>query len=303
MFEPHKSFILPSAEKVYVIGDIHGDMNATLDILIDKIKVLNKKKEWIGGKTVIVQLGDQLDGCREHDCKVNNNNTDDISVLKLMTHLHVLASKHGGAVYSLLGNHEIMNVQQNFNYVSKQNNGKIPLYEGINGTETKYISRKNAFKQGGVLSSFMAKTRSSALIIGSWIFIHGGIHHKNSNFQEINEKVYNWLMNKTQDNYEINTILNDPNLSHFWNRTLAQIKENLSSNDEACIRHLEPILQIYPNKKIIVGHTVQTNGITSTCDKQIFRADTGISNAFNMEDKPKMILLISNDKDIDYIPI
>ena len=44
MFEPHKSFILPSAEKVYVIGDIHGDLNATLDILIDKIKVLNKKK-------------------------------------------------------------------------------------------------------------------------------------------------------------------------------------------------------------------------------------------------------------------
>ena len=206
-FKPYENFILPPAEKIYVIGDIHGDINALLNILVDKIKVLNEKYEWIGGKTVIVQLGDQVDGCR-HNCKFTENDTDDIAVLKLMTHLHVIASKHGGAVHSLLGNHEIMNVQQNFNYVSKQSNGKIPLYEGING-ETKYISRKNAFKQGGIISSFMAETRRSALIIGSWIFIHGGIHHKNADFKEINFQIYNWLMNKTQDNYQIDMMLND----------------------------------------------------------------------------------------------
>lgn len=301
MFKPYKSFILPAVSKIYVIGDIHGDIDKLLDILINKINVLNKKKQWIGGKSVIVQLGDQVDGCRRN-CKYTKNNTDDISVLKLMTHLHVLASKQGGAVHSLLGNHEIMNVQQNFNYVSKQSNGKIPLYEGLNG-ETKLISRKNAFKQGGVLSSFMAETRRSALIIGSWIFIHGGIHHKNSNFKNINKKVYDWLMNKTQDNYEINKILNDPDLSHFWNRTLGQIKDNLDSTDETCITHLEPILKIYPNKKIVVGHTVQQNGITSTCSNQIFRADTGISDAFQMKNNKKMILSITDDEQIDYIPI
>lgn len=300
-FKPHQNFILPPAEKIYVIGDIHGDINALLNILIDKIKVLNKKYQWIGGKSVIVQLGDQIDGCRQN-CKYTENDTDDISVLKLMTHLHVLASEYGGAVHSLLGNHEIMNVQQNFNYVSKQSNGKIPLYEGING-ETKYISRQDAFKQGGIISSFMAETRRSALIIGSWIFVHGGIHHKNADFKEINHQIYNWLMNKTQDNYEINKILNDPKLSIFWNRTLAEIKSNLEINDETCIRHLEPILKIYPNKKIIVGHTVQTDGITSTCSNNIYRADTGISDAFQMKNNKKMILSITNNETIDYIEV
>ena len=43
-------------EKIFVIGDIHGDINALLNILVDKIKVLNEKYEWIGGKTVIVQF-------------------------------------------------------------------------------------------------------------------------------------------------------------------------------------------------------------------------------------------------------
>lgn len=300
-FKPHQNFILPAVKKIYVIGDIHGDINAILNILIHKIKVLTEKHEWIGGKSVIVQLGDQVDGCRKN-CSISENNTDDIAVLKLMTDLHIKASKHGGAVHSLLGNHEIMNVQQNFNYVSKQSNGQIPLYEGING-ETKYISRQNAFKQGGIISSFMAETRRSALIIGSWIFIHGGIHHKNANFKEINHQIYNWLMNKTQDNYQINRILNDPELSIFWNRTLAEIKSNLEMDDESCIRDLEPILRIYPNKKIIVGHTVQTEGITSTCSNNIYRADTGISDAFEFSEKKKMILSITNNETVDYIEV
>lgn len=299
-FKPYTNFILPPVEKIFVIGDIHGDINALLNILVYKIKVINLKYEWIGGKTVIVQLGDQVDGCR-HDCKFTENNTDDIAVLKLMTELHTKASKHGGAVHSLLGNHEIMNVQQNFNYVSKQSNGKIPLYEGING-ETKYISRKDAFKQGGILASFMAETRRSALIIGSWIFIHGGIHHKNADLKEINHQIYKWLSNKTTDSYEIDKMLNSK-YSVLWNRTLAEIKANLEMEDETCIRHLEPILKIYPNKKIVVGHTVQTEGITSTCSNNIYRADTGISDAFEMKNKKNMILSITNNEIIDYIEV
>ena len=43
----------------------------------------------------------KIDGCR-YNCKFTENDTDDIAVLKLMTHLHVIASKYGGAVHSLL---------------------------------------------------------------------------------------------------------------------------------------------------------------------------------------------------------
>ena len=78
-FKPYENFILPPVEKIFVIGDIHGDINALLNILVNKIKVLNEKYEWIGGKTVIVQLGDQVDGCR-HNCKFTENDTDDINI-------------------------------------------------------------------------------------------------------------------------------------------------------------------------------------------------------------------------------
>ena len=89
----------------------------------------------------------------------------------------------------------------------------------------------------------------------------------------------------------------------LWNRALAEIKANLEMEDETCIRHLEPILKIYPNKKIVVGHTVQTEGITSTCSNNIYRADTGISDAFEMKNKKKMILSITNNEIIDYIEV
>jgi len=42
------------------IGDIHGDGYALKQIL-QNMKVINDKSEWIGGKTMVVLLGDVLD--------------------------------------------------------------------------------------------------------------------------------------------------------------------------------------------------------------------------------------------------
>ena len=72
---------------------------------------------WSGGNTIVVQLGDQIDNLRNNP---DYDEPSDIKILKFMTDLHNQAQKEKkGAVYSLLGNHEIMNTKD-LRYVSKQ---------------------------------------------------------------------------------------------------------------------------------------------------------------------------------------
>ena len=137
-----KIHILPHQRRVIVFGDVHGDLEATLDCFIiakcikkidlpkDKsVKNMNsffKKLKWIGGDTYIVQLGDQIDRVRpqkwDHnditkDSAFNDEGTT-LEILYLFYYLNELASKNEGRVFSIIGNHEIMNVEADFRYVS-----------------------------------------------------------------------------------------------------------------------------------------------------------------------------------------
>ena len=60
----------PKVKKLIAIGDIHGDLSVAIKSLklaeVIDINIPNNTKDinkikWIGGKTVVVQLGDQID--------------------------------------------------------------------------------------------------------------------------------------------------------------------------------------------------------------------------------------------------
>jgi len=126
---------IPHADRIIAIGDIHGDAQVMYEML-KKAKVINDKKEWIGGSTHVVQVGDQIDRCRSSNslicgdqkkCKKMNcldpdatfeDESSDLEILDFLTKLDIQAREHGGRVINLLGNHEIMNIDGNLLYVS-----------------------------------------------------------------------------------------------------------------------------------------------------------------------------------------
>ena len=114
---------LPAQDWIVVIGDIHGDMKMLLHILIRVARVIDENGDWVARppNTVIVQLGDQIDSCRGSNCANlgdRNAKANDLLILKFFTYLHQVAVTYGGGVYSLLGNHELMNVAGQFGYLS-----------------------------------------------------------------------------------------------------------------------------------------------------------------------------------------
>lgn len=314
---PH---ILPAVERIICIGDIHGDFKLMIDCL-ELGKVLKRKSsvdkksyptdiddyEWIGGNTIVVQVGDQIDRCRPSLAKCDDptatpdDEGSDIIILEFMSDLHKKALKSKGAVYSLLGNHEIMNVEGNMNYVSYEGAKQFLNESQINNEETKKIysdgieKRKIQFSQGKKYAKFMACTRQSVLIIGSNIFVHAAVTPKiaskfnRNNLQNINIAVRKWLLgeldNESQiknDNgnaFKLGQILTKMDVSLFWPRILGYLpsdKTQFGKDDsviEKCEENLFPVLDIFNCNNMIVGHTPQfslnkinPHGISSACN-------------------------------------
>lgn len=243
--------------RVIVIPDIHGDLRSTIRILL-QFKVINKRLEWTAKPpdTVVVQLGDQLDGaCRVNCDDASADKSDDIRLLKLMTYLHIQANKHGGAVFSLLGNHEIMNASGDFRYVSKR--------DMMVTWDKQQLSRNDAFKAGkGLLARFLAETRLSYLIIGKDIFVHAGMPKlsKGIGLRQIAQYTRRWLMTGKRG------ALHEEMLDFFWNRRM------FSHRDAIC-------KQIPKGYRLFAGHTLtsEEGRIEDRCNKRLFFTDVGIS--------------------------
>ena len=92
--------------RIVAIGDVHGDVDALVSIL-RKADVIDARNQWIGGKTVLVQLGDVLDrGLKGRE------------VMDLYMALETQAPAGGGRVEFVLGNHEVMNFYSDLRYVA-----------------------------------------------------------------------------------------------------------------------------------------------------------------------------------------
>jgi hypothetical protein len=294
--------VLPAVDRIIAIGDVHGDFKLVIDSLeIAKvIKRSGNSYEWIGKDTVVVQVGDQNDSCRSLNgsCDhVRHDTADDIKIFKFYTYLHKLAKKEGGGVYSLIGNHEIMNVNGNFSYASNANIDSFKNYvDPYTGEKFNNAieARKHAFSRGNEYANMLGCTRNSVLIIGDFLFIHAGMEAKflqnyrgRGKLHELNALVRNWILNKLSHvSEEEEKVLNNSSYSPFWTRILGSLPPHLPYDDARCQEHLEPILNSYKIKGMIIGHTPQLDdGINSTCGNKLFRVDVAASKAFHDSDE------------------
>lgn len=303
--------VLPAARRIIVIGDIHGDYNAAIKCL-QVSKVIDDKLNWIGKDTHIVQVGDQVDRCRpgkykcDHPKATKNDEGSDLEILKLFTQLHHKAKPHGGGVYSLLGNHEIMNILGDFGYVSHKGLEQFEDYVDPNDPDLTFRSgkhaRTHAFKPGNEWGKYLGCHRHAILIIGSCLFVHGGLMNdtmKYLNIQnssdidsKINIPIKKWLL-KLSNKTSIDKLIDYDKKSIFWNRVFGNIKTQ--TEHDICDTQLYPMFETLKVGKIFIGHTPQFydksdpkgpgNGINSTCNKSVWRVDAGISGAFNMFDR------------------
>lgn len=261
------SFRYPERERLVAFGDVHGDVQAVRAVL-RLAGVLGDKDDWIGGKTAVVQTGDQLD-----------RGDEEPEVLDLFDALKEKAEKAGGAFYALNGNHEVMNVAGDFRYVTSDG------FADFRGTAASGPSRGRAslvpedqrgraaaLLPGGPVALRLSK-RPIVIAVGDTLFVHGGVlpSHVRYGLGKLNSEAARWMRGELD---RVPAMLESPS-SPVWAR-------EYSSGDpsESVCGTLAGVLTELGVARMVVGHTVQSQGINSACGERVWRVDVGLAKHY-----------------------
>ncbi|KAA0034185.1 shewanella-like protein phosphatase 2 [Cucumis melo var. makuwa] len=283
---------LPSPERLIAVGDLHGDLSKSKEAL-RLAGLIDGSGRWIGGSATVVQIGDVLD-----------RGGDELKILYFLEKLKREAAKDGGMIITMNGNHEIMNVEGDFRYVTKEGleefrawgdwfsvgNKMKALCVGLEtpkdpfqGLPTAFRGVKEEFHPGfrariaalhpnGPISSRFLSQNTTVLVVGESVFVHGGLlpGHVSYGLQRINEEVRDWikgLSGKFAPDYcrRSNAVV--------WLRKFSD--ESATNCDCSLLKH---VLDTIPGaKRMIMGHTIQMAGINGVCNNQAIRIDVGMS--------------------------
>ena len=282
-----------NSQKIIAIGDLHGDYDAFL-ALMSQAGLVDAKGHWSGKQTIFVQLGDVVDrGPKSRD------------IILHLQRLQKEASRAGGKVIALIGNHEAMNMTNDLRYVpaAEYQNYVTPMSQGLreanfqlnkNKLEAAYrqtnpkmtdaevkakfeeqyplgaIERRLAWASDGEIGRWIL-SNPVAVIVGDSLFVHGGISTKYDmdTLPQLDNLVHTALSTAATDD---DAILEDE-VGPLWYRGFAAESEN-------SIKDIADVLKAYSVKRMIIAHTPNLAGIKVLDQGRVILIDTGISASY-----------------------
>ncbi len=253
------------APRIVAIGDLHGDLDAARRAL-RLAGAIDESDRWIGDDLVIVQTGDILD-----------RGDDEQAILDLFDRIEPEAVEAGGRVYVLNGNHELMNAELDLRYVTA--GGYEDFQDAVSvdpddpelaAYDDSLRARVMAFRPGGVYARQLSRY-NVVLILGGNVFVHGGIlpKHVDYGLERLNAEVSMWLNGDGE-----HPPLLEERESPVWARRYSR-----DVDDDDC-ETLADVLESLSAERMIVGHTVQSNGVTTYCNDRVWCIDVGMSTYY-----------------------
>jgi len=261
---PEADFHYPAPARLIAIGDLHGDLAAARAAL-RLGGAIDSDDHWAGGSLTVVQTGDQIDRADE-----------DRDVLDLFERLTEEARAAGGRVVALNGNHEIMNVQGDYRYVTP---GAVQAFAGVSPRSalardqaSPFAARAAAFLPGGGYALKLAK-RDVVAMVGDSVFVHGGVlpEHVSYGIGRINAETRAWMQSGPAAAPASVAGERGPD----WVRDFS-----IDPVSEQTCAVLGRALDALGARRMVVGHTPQKSGVTSGCNDRVYRIDVGLSRFY-----------------------
>jgi hypothetical protein len=283
--------------RIVAIGDLHGDYDSYMTVL-QAAGVVDRRGRWIAGDTHLVQTGD-----------IPDRGPDTRRIITHMARLAVQATKRGGRVHNLMGNHEAMNVYGDLRYVS---DGEFRAFAGKRSAalRDRYYTatmealaasdpeRAAALPPGhrqqwdlehplgwvehrfawdpqwdakGALYLWTMSTRV-AVQLNDLVFVHGGISSRycGNSLQSMTAMAHAALQRRDPD---AAGILRDE-AGPLWYRGLAGVAP------AARLETVDAILERHGARHLVIGHTPTDGVVWPRLGGRVIQIDTGMGAAY-----------------------
>jgi hypothetical protein len=277
--------VFTHVERVVAVGDVHGGYDEFVDVL-RSAGIIDRKQNWSGGKTYLVQTGDVLD-----------RGADSRKVMDLLMKLEKQAPKKGGRVIALLGNHEVMNLIGDLRYVSPGEYEAFAtpdsallrdaafqlLADPARKEDLEYrkawdadrplgwVEHRQAFAPTGKYGKWL-RERNAVIKIDQYLFMHGGLPPSmlGLSIEEINQRVRDELRAVDSLGGPLTTSSDGP----LWYRGLALEPES------AIGAHVDAILASLGASHIVIGHTTTPGAVIPRLGGRVLMIDVGLSRGY-----------------------
>ena len=260
-------------KKMLVISDIEGDFGA-LRKLLQAAEVIDTDYNWTFGDGHLVLIGDFVD---------RGDMVTEVHWLIYALEDKAAAAK--GKVHYILGNHEIMNMSGDLNYLHKKYHRNSELmqrhYMQLVGPESE-------------IGRWLA-TKNIAERIGNLLFVHAGMSGYMNlmalPLKDVNTMARPFYTDSTfkYPDPKVEILFSD--FGPFWYRGY------YGGNEKATMPQIDSTLSIYNVKHVVTGHTIVAPHIATYHDGKVINIDvhhsSGHSEALLIE-KNNMIRINQN---------
>jgi hypothetical protein len=219
---------------IVALSDMHGQYELSRKLLINN-KVIDTNNRWLLGNDHLVITGDVFDRGEQVT-----------EILWLLYDLEQQAESAGGKVHLLLGNHEVMILNGDERYLH-------PKY-----LKTKQLLKKNfaeLFGKQSLLGAWL-RTKNVLVKVNGYLFTHGGFHPELAEHQ--------FTLNDINQLFKANLVKSElAKPRNGWGRYLHKSNgpiwyRGYFKDDGATASEIELLLAHFDVKKIVVGHTSQS---------------------------------------------
>eukprot|EP01065_Artemidia_motanka_P024648 TRINITY_DN2953_c3_g1_i1.p1 TRINITY_DN2953_c3_g1~~TRINITY_DN2953_c3_g1_i1.p1 ORF type:complete len:473 (+),score=96.64 TRINITY_DN2953_c3_g1_i1:93-1511(+) len=261
----------PPPPRLIAIGDLHGDWEWSLQSL-KLAGVVNSSLQWAAGTDHLVQTGDIVD-----------RGSSSLRLVWFVEQLKREAAASGGTVSTLLGNHELMNLQGDFRYA--------PLDElrALGEGSATAGQRRWAAQWGptGAVGQLMRREREVVVAAGEGMcrsaFVHAGLrpaHLVRGREKDAADPLHGLLLWLRQALGGPGSGAQDERYrwlfgedGTFWDRT-----HSMALEQSACPLVTGALKQLKAYR-LVIGHTVQAD-MRTRCGGRLHLIDVGVSRAY-----------------------
>lgn len=274
--------------RIVALGDLHGDYDQYISLLKAN-GLINDRLKWSGGDTHLVQVGD-----------VTDRGPDSLKIIRHLMKLEKQAKRKGGRVHVLVGNHEVLNIEGDLQYVHpgeysaltnrqskrlQQSYIRLVLEDMIarnpaltENTDTLlvdlqkrypvgFVEHRRLWDHGRELASWYAD-KPAVVQINDTLFVHAGLDPLLEQYQSleaINDTVSKELANAGTASLVVSE------RGPLWYRGLA------IGSDEELLEPLKRMMSHYGVSRIVVGHTPTPGAVLPRFDGRVILIDVGIA--------------------------